>query len=55
VVILKDGPVSSIDILKAAEEEDISERTLHRVKKLLQIKTKKIPGFGGEGGWEWEL
>lgn len=49
--MLEGGPVKASDILKAAEAEGFGDKTLKRVKKQLQIKTKKVTG----GGWEWEL
>jgi putative DNA primase/helicase len=50
--LLKNGPVSAEDVKEAAEENDISEKTLRRAKKDLGIKSDK-----GEfrGGWQWRL
>jgi RecA-family ATPase len=53
--ILKDGPVLSDDIFAAARDEGLSETSVHKAKKVLMVKTKRAPGYGEEGKWEWEL
>ncbi len=49
---LANGPQSANECLKAANEEKISERTLRRARKSLEIKAKKL---GKSDGWEWSL
>ena len=50
--LLSGGPLSAKDIWSEAENEGISERTLKRAKKQLQVKSRKI---SQHGGWEWRL
>lgn len=52
--ILGYGPVAASDILVMARKEGISEATLRRVKKQLQVKSEK--GDDGQGmTWMWKL
>lgn len=46
------GPAPASDILAAAREADISERTLRAAKDLLSIESEKT---GMNGGWMWSL
>jgi len=49
---LQNGPVPASDILDAAEEQDISERTLNRAKTALHIITERS---GFQGALYWRL
>lgn len=49
---LAKGPIASRDIIKAARDNGISERTLWRGKKRLGVKARKS---GFTGAWEWAL
>lgn len=48
------GPVAAKDVLSEAEAEGFSHRTLERAKAKLGV-TAKRDGYGGEGGWLWQL
>lgn len=48
--ILKDGPVSSIDVLQQCLQEGFAKRTLNRAKALLKIRS-----FKKNDGWHWRL
>ncbi len=50
--VLAQGPRPANDIMAEAEQEGISERTLKRAKKDLNIRSKKGPM---SSGWEWAL
>ncbi len=49
--ILIDGPRLAMDIFEQAKIDGISESTVRRAKKQLQVKARKIGG----GQWEWGL
>jgi putative DNA primase/helicase len=49
---LADGPMPAEKVEAAAEENDISKRTLKRARKSLKIVATKT---GFEGGWTWKL
>jgi hypothetical protein len=51
---LADGPVGSFVLLKAAEAQGISRRTLFRVRSRVGVETERI-GFGRKGEWFWRL
>lgn len=46
------GPVSSKDVFRQAKAAGVSERTLWRAKKRLEVKAVK---FGFDGSWKWSL
>jgi hypothetical protein len=48
--ILKDGAVPTVEIMQMAEDEGISERTLHRAKSALGVVSVKC-----NGKWHWEI
>lgn len=52
---LKDGPVKSAEIERAAREASISHRTLLRAKKESGVVSKRIGGAGSKGYWELSL
>jgi AAA domain len=52
--ILESGPVPSEDVKKEARKAGISERTLHRAKTILDVKSRKL-SFTGKGVWQWSL
>ncbi len=49
--LLEGGPMLASDIWESAKDEGFAEKTVKRVKKELQIKSRKPKG----GGWEWSL
>ena len=49
---LQNGPKAVKDIEKAAENENLSWRTVETAKELLHVSTRKT-ALGG--GWVWEL
>jgi hypothetical protein len=49
---LASGPVAAKELLTAAREAGISERTLRRVKSQEQIEAKRT-GYGNRGEWVW--
>lgn len=51
---LAEGPKLQAEITAEADLLGISQRTLSRAKKELNIVSKKI-GFGERGEWEWQL
>lgn len=51
---LADGPRLSAELLDEAVAQGITPKTLHRARKELSIKPRRI-GFGADGCWEWEL
>jgi putative DNA primase/helicase len=51
---LRDGPVSAKDIKKEAAAAGISPKSLRSARESLGVKPEKT-GFGGEGGWVWNL
>ena len=56
--ILADGPVPSKQVLKEAEDAGISETTLRRAKKLLDVSPDRKNTAGkkrGSGRWVWKL
>ena len=48
--LLADGQVAQTEIMKLAEENDISQKTLRNAKETLDIKSKKV---GNQ--WYWKL
>jgi len=55
--LLKDGALAEKQIKEEAETQDISPRTLKRVKKELGIHSfnRPVKGQRGAGAWYWEL
>jgi putative DNA primase/helicase len=51
---LGNGPVSAKDTKKEAADAGISSKSLRSAREALGIKPEKT-GFGGEGGWVWNL
>lgn len=51
--ILEAGPVSQTEIIDAAKVRDISERTINRAKKSLNIVSTQSHYTGKQGGGEW--
>lgn len=51
---LADGPLPSVELRKAVEDEGISPRTLKRARKELGIKAERR-GFGSDGQWKVSL
>ncbi|MEJ2705288.1 MAG: AAA family ATPase, partial [Sedimentisphaerales bacterium] len=47
---LKDGPVSSAEVFKQAKQNSVSERTLNRAKKMLDVKS-----FKEKDAWFWKM
>jgi putative DNA primase/helicase len=52
--MLANGPVLRTEIEDAAEGNGVAWRTVERVKAELGIIARKS-GFGGSGGWTWQL
>jgi hypothetical protein len=52
--ILEGGPVPSGDVKKEARRAGIADRTLHRAKSVLGVRSRKA-GFTGKGAWQWSL
>lgn len=52
--MLAESPVDSKEILKEARNAGVSEKTLHRAKKTLGVRSQKL-GFGRDGVWVWAL
>ena len=52
--ILADGPVESEQAKREARKAGIAERTLHRAKTILGVKSRK-ERFTGKGAWQWFL
>jgi hypothetical protein len=52
---LADGPQASVDVLKAAESNGISRRTLFRIKARIGVRATRIGGVGAAGRWAWGL
>lgn len=53
IEILKDGPVLSKEVIKEANELNITERTLKRAKNKLGISSERIGKKGEQGGGKW--
>jgi putative DNA primase/helicase len=51
---LQTGPAKADDLVEEAKQTGIAFATLRRVKKDLQIKSRKTPGKF-DGAWTWEL
>ncbi|MCJ7670122.1 MAG: hypothetical protein MUO61_06360, partial [Dehalococcoidia bacterium] len=48
------GPKNSKELFDAGEQEGFSQGMLHRAKKALGLKARRIGGPGrGAGHWEW--
>ena len=47
------GPQPARTLLKAARQVGIAERTLHRAKDLLGIRTTRAGGYAERGQWIW--
>jgi putative DNA primase/helicase len=52
---LEDGPVRAKEVLKAARENGISERTLYRAKSRLGVRSSHTGSPGEPGPWYWSL
>jgi hypothetical protein len=52
--ILEGGPMPSEEIKKETRRAGVADRTLHRAKSLLGVKSRKV-GFAGKGAWQWSL
>jgi hypothetical protein len=52
---LADGPQPSVDVLKAAENNGISRRTLFRLKGRLGVRATRVGGTAAAGRWVWTL
>jgi hypothetical protein len=52
--ILEAGPVPSEDAKREARKAGVAEKTLHRAKDFLGVKSRKM-GFSGKGVWQWAL
>jgi len=52
--ILSQGPRKAKDVKDEARKAGVSERTLHRAKVILGVKSQLF-GFGKSGIWEWRL
>jgi putative DNA primase/helicase len=52
--VLANGPMSAKDVKREAVEAGISAKSLRTAREELGIKPEKT-GFGGEGGWVWNL
>jgi len=52
---LADGPQASVDVLKAAESNGISRRTLFRNKVRMGVRATRVGGVGAAGRWAWSL
>lgn len=54
--ILSDGQsVLQTEVVERAQEAGISTSTLKRAKRVMGVKSSKLPGLGGVGAWVWEL
>lgn len=51
--LLTEGPVPSVQVMKDAKANGITERTLWRAKRALTIRAERIPR--GKGAWFWSL
>jgi len=51
-VLLSSGPTNQKDVKTAAQKAGISEKTLYRAKKKLNVHSYRS-GFGGDGSWVW--
>lgn len=54
---LEMGPVKTQDIVRLAKRAAITDRSLHKAKYDLRVKSVKVavPGVLGGGHWEWRL
>jgi hypothetical protein len=52
---LIDGPQASTDVLKGAESNGISRRTLFRIKARIGVRAVRVGGLGAAGRWVWSL
>lgn len=52
--VLSGGAAKASDVKKEAREAGIADRTLQRARERMGINPQRR-GFGGEGGWTWEL
>lgn len=50
---LAQGPMAAETILHRAIQAKISARTLGRAKKVLDVRSVRVGGVGGAGGWVW--
>jgi len=50
--ILAEGPIHQTEVMKKAKQADISESTLKRAKRALDVKSDKEE-FSGK--WKWRL
>lgn len=52
--LLQDGPLAASEVRRRARALGISERTLARAKRVLEVRSNKH-GSGGGSHWTWEL
>lgn len=52
--VLEHGPIAADEIKRQARQAGIADRTLHRAKSQLGVKSSKS-GFGQSGKWTWVL
>ena len=53
---LAKGPATQADVIREARANGISERTVKRAKKALNLpKSERMGGVGSHGYWEWRL
>ena len=52
---LEGGPRPAADLYRAAEAAGITEATLKRAKRRLNVESKRVEGAAGDGYWVWEL
>jgi hypothetical protein len=53
--LLTPGPMKALDVLKAAKENGISERTVSRAKKRIGVVSRHAGAPGNPGPWWWSL
>ena len=52
---LADGAVACFEVERRAKAASISQRTLRRAKKLLDVRSLRVGGLAGAGFWGWIL
>lgn len=55
IELLAKGPVAAEDVLAAANEHDLAERTVRRAGKRIGIRPYREGGLGRAGRWMWSL
>ncbi len=53
--VLASGPVAASAVYARAEEEEISNSTLDRAKRMLGVTSVRVGGVGSDGHWMWKL